>query len=535
MLKDLKLTVCRGVLILAALSAAPPAHALTINLTFDPTVAADFGANTISMTNATTYAAQQFENNFNDNIAVNVKVSAVPNTSILGDSSTSLIPSNYNDLITALNNSQSTTNDASAYASLPATDPTGGGHYFVPTGEAKALGLIGASSDSDGTVTFGAGFTFTFDPNNRAVPGAFDFIGVAEHEISEAMGRIPGLGINFDGSPDYMPFDLFRFTASGTRSMTAGDGIYFSLDNGVTNLRNFNSPKGNGSDPQDWDSAVKDSFNAIAAPSGKFDMSAVDLAVMDVLGYHLNPSSKWTWAVNASANWSGSGNWINYGVPTGSGIQVVFDGAINAPRTVTLDVSPTAGTVTFDNATQSFTLSGSGTLALSATQGDAAIQVLSGTHSISADLTLDATTDMIVSSSGNLLTLSGAVDGPGGLIKGGSGKLILSGTVNSYSGGTTVLSGKLIVTDHGALADGSNLTVGTNSGLFPDAIVPSAIPAAAVVGEAVAVPEPATMSLIVAVTAIAALMRRGRARRRDRQFDSQRHVRTLKTPSRRFT
>ena len=40
-------------------------------------------------------------------------------------------------------------------------------------------------------------------------------------------------------------------------------------------------------------------------------------------------------------------------------------------------MSPTAGTLTFDNA-NSYTLSGSGVLTLATTQGDAAIQVFSG-------------------------------------------------------------------------------------------------------------------------------------------------------------
>ncbi len=58
--------------------------------------------------------------------------------------------------------------------------------------------------------------TYTFDPNNRGT-GGFDFIGVAEHELSEIMGRLPGLGNDFgltDG-PLYMANDLFRYTAPG--------------------------------------------------------------------------------------------------------------------------------------------------------------------------------------------------------------------------------------------------------------------------------------------------------------------------------
>jgi hypothetical protein len=71
--------------------------------------------------------------------------------------------------------------DMTALASLPAADPTNGGSFFIGGTEEKALGLTaGNAAAVDGQVGFqsDASFPFTFDPNNRAVPGELDFIGM---------------------------------------------------------------------------------------------------------------------------------------------------------------------------------------------------------------------------------------------------------------------------------------------------------------------------------------------------------------------
>jgi autotransporter-associated beta strand protein len=104
-----------------------------------------------------------------------------------------------------------------------------------------------------------------------------------------------------------------------------------------------------------------------------------------------------------------------------------------------------------------------------------------------------------------------SINGNGSLTKLGPGHLTLSGT-NTYTGGTTVAGGELIVTNSEALADGSSLTVG-NASLFPASAAPSFIAPAAVAP----VPEPGTLA-ILGVGAAIALIRIRRSRRRKVQL-----------------
>jgi fibronectin-binding autotransporter adhesin len=95
------------------------------------------------------------------------------------------------------------------------------------------------------------------------------------------------------------------------------------------------------------------------------------------------------------------------------------------------------------------------------------------------------------------LTVTGQVIGGGTLAVSGRGTVYLSGT-NSFTGGTLVESGTLVIEDSEALADGTSLTIGDASAFAP--VVPSA-PAAASLAP---VPEPGTVALLAAA-AIAGL------------------------------
>jgi hypothetical protein len=296
-----KLAVVTSVISLALTAARPAFGSLVINPTYDDTGMTAAGLSAAEISNVHTAfaaAAAQFTSLFNDPIHINITVTAVSGTGTFGQSSSSLVGNSYSAIHSKLVADSTSADDATALGlsgSVPATDPVvnASGHtdlWWTTRAEAKAMGLIPDDMLNDGTFTFGAGYNYSFDPNN--VTGSqYDFQGVAMHEISEIMGRIELLGTKLSGRPgseaDYELYDLFRYTAAGAanRSMTAGSGIYFSIDNGTTNLKSFNFPNGNGSDAQDWASGANDSFNAFSSPGVQNALTPVDLQVMDVIGY----------------------------------------------------------------------------------------------------------------------------------------------------------------------------------------------------------------------------------------------------------
>jgi hypothetical protein len=248
---------------------------MNINFSFDSSVSnAPSG-----FTNVFNQVASFFASTFQAPVTLNIdvgygEIGGQPLASgAVGESSFSAGSYSYSQIKSALAADSKSSIDASAVASLPASNPTSG-NYLVSSAEAKALGLSN-NSGLDGSVGFAPG-NYDFDNSNGVPPGQLDFFGAVAHEVSEIMGRFLLLGQN-----GYSPMDLFHFSAPNVRTFSAGG--YFSADNGATNLGSFNAGSG---DKGDWSSSVgPDSFLAVAQSGVLLPVSAKDIKVLDALGW----------------------------------------------------------------------------------------------------------------------------------------------------------------------------------------------------------------------------------------------------------
>ena len=236
-------------------------------------------------------AADVYTAHFADDIHINITVDAVAGTSVFGQSSTSLLSISYADLRARVTADAKTQDDEIAIGpggSMTATDPTNGtGTWWLARSQAKALGQIPDDMSQDGTTRFGAGNPFTF--SGTIAPNTYDFQGVAAHEISEVMGRLGISGETIGTTPNsFSLIDNFSYTGAGTKGLRGGPGNYFSLDNGTTLLKLFNDPTTNGLDSRDWAPGTSDAFNQFSNSGVVNPVSAVDLQLMDMIGYDLS-------------------------------------------------------------------------------------------------------------------------------------------------------------------------------------------------------------------------------------------------------
>ena len=245
---------------------------------------------------------------------------------------------------------------------------------------AKALGLRGADHDAaDGSITFNSsGFAWDFNPYDGVAGGAYDFVGIATHEIAHALGFSSGvdaLDTNSPGSNGTFlaedevhtkAIDLFRYSidsrayGAGVFDMSAdARAKFFSINGGTTSLGAFSTGrvKGDGQQAGHW----KDNQNlgimdlTIASGAQQF-ISALDRRVLDVIGW--NPGSRWLWMDPAGGSFSSAIRWSSTAAPQ-AGQEAVFhlDNAytvnfVSARTTAAAEVR--GGNVTFNLGTTTY-------------------------------------------------------------------------------------------------------------------------------------------------------------------------------------
>lgn len=275
--------------------AGAPAQALTIVPLFDSSVARLSNASTVESAFRT--VANDYARSFANPVTVNVGVSwgsvggqALPSNAVGASVNNLYGYFSYSQVKSYLTNTAagnpSDTALATAIKSLPSSAPAGPTRYVVPSSEAKALGLIPASQSSlDGSIGFaGATSGYDFNPADGVNTGTYDFEAVAAHEMAEVLGRISGIE---SASPTYRtPYDLFRYKGSGALSYGYNDAAYFSINRGVTDLKAFNNST-SGGDRSDWQtlSTALDVSNAFISTGKRYNLTAVDLTSLDVLGW----------------------------------------------------------------------------------------------------------------------------------------------------------------------------------------------------------------------------------------------------------
>lgn len=324
-------TIAIGVLFLAL---CPASHA---NLAFNFIPANGTSQQAID---GFTAAGARWSSYFGDNVTVNINISFTAlGPGILGSTSSTQGTISYASTRLALIDDETTVDDIAAdvhlqvgpglklYLNRTSNSPNSSGSATpfldndgdannttirMTLANAKALSLWPANDPTiDASISFSTSFTWDFDPSNGITPGAYDFVGVATHEIGHALGFISGVDVLDGNSPPINgPFadnvftyvstpDLFRFSAA---SITNGNGTidwtadtrdkYFSLDGGTTKIASFATGLnfGDGRQASHWkDNLGLGIMDPTAATGELLSISSNDLRLFDVIGWDAVP------------------------------------------------------------------------------------------------------------------------------------------------------------------------------------------------------------------------------------------------------
>jgi autotransporter-associated beta strand protein len=175
------------------------------------------------------------------------------------------------------------------------------------------------------------------------------------------------------------------------------------------------------------------------------------------------------WNSSIGGNWGMGANWSSTAIPDGAGATASFlnSPGLTAAGNINLDSNRTVGHLIFDNINTYTITADGGTLTIdnsgNGSTGVPSITVNSGSHIIAAPVTLAAGGVTITTAASSSLTVSGNINGSGGIIKSGIGTLTLSGS-DSYTGITNISAGTLAIAATG-IVNLSSVSIGSTGTL----------------------------------------------------------------------
>jgi autotransporter-associated beta strand protein len=198
--------------------------------------------------------------------------------------------------------------------------------------------------------------------------------------------------------------------------------------------------------------------NYSGTPTASLDATLEKLQITFVPVAASSPGAL-TWTGSSTGNWSNNGNWNPANAPASSvNNQLTFGATSNAAMTNDIAGTLVLNSLNFTASSPTYSLSGNG-LNFQTNSSSVPPQIVTNSaNGVSIGNAITLTNNLTVGGSGRVI-LSGTVGGTGGLTYSGTGMLTLTGT-NTYSGGTTIANGTLGIASDLALGSGA-LTLGS--------------------------------------------------------------------------
>ncbi len=309
-------------------------HALTFNFSFTATT-------TLQQQQAFIEAGQRWSNLFTDPVTLDLTVGVdALGAGVLASAGSRRVSYSYGAFYSALGADRTSADDFQAYSSLSSSssfsllinrtsdNPNGSGSATpyvdsvgannqtinISASNAKAAGLNAGTGtlancigNCDAIIRFGNSFNWDYDVSNGIAANAYDFVGIAAHEIGHALGFISGVDVLDGNSPpvngpfsaDQFTFvsalDLFRYSAlsvaSGVVDFTADTRVkYFSINSGATAIAAFSTGRnfGDGQQASHWkDNLAIGIMDPTAGTGELLTITSADVQALDVIGWNL--------------------------------------------------------------------------------------------------------------------------------------------------------------------------------------------------------------------------------------------------------